>query len=121
MEGAAVKHGIQKIIAEFKEIAVQGNIQLDIGNTCVKPVKRLPHLFSEVDDIRVEARVMYGLGELLFTAFIAIMAGADTFVLIEQYCNSKLNQLRRFTPLDNGVPSHDTYRRVFSLLDPGSL
>ena len=116
-----MKHGIQKIIAEFKEIAVHGKIQLDIGNTCAKPVKRLLHLFSEVDDTRVEARVLYGLGELLFSAFIAIMAGADTFVLIEQYCEGKIKQLRRFTPLENGVPSHDTYRRVFSLLDPESL
>jgi len=94
-----MKHGIQKIIAEFKEIAAHGKIELDIDYTCVKPVKRLLHLFNEVDDVRVEARVVYLLGELLFIAFIAIMAGADTFVLIEQYCNNKINQLRKFTPL----------------------
>jgi len=116
-----MKTGIQKIIAQFKEIASGSNIKLDIENTPVKPVKRLLRLFNEIEDTRSEPRVTYPLGELLLIAFIAILSSADSFVLIETFCNRKIELLRKFTPLSNGVPSHDTFRRVFTLLDPECL
>jgi predicted transposase YbfD/YdcC len=115
------KSGIQKVIAEFKEIAAHMAFNLDLEYAPVKPVKRLLRLFNEIDDIRDEPRTIYPLGELLLIAFIAIMAGADSFVTIEEFCIMRLKLLRRFTPLDGGVPSHDTFRRVFMLLSPESL
>jgi len=116
-----MKIGIQKVIAEFSEIASRGDIKFDIENSPVKPVKRLLRLFNTVEDIRHEPKVTHPLGELLLCAFIAILAGSASFVLIEQYCVKKLKTLRKFTPLKHGVPSHDTFRRVFSLLSPESL
>ena len=116
-----MKNGIQKIIAEFKEIVSTADIKFNIDNTPVKPVKRLLKLFDQIEDVRRKVKVTYPLGELLLLAFIAIMANADSFVLIEQYCISKIALLRKFTPLKNGVPSHDTFRRVFTLLSPESL
>jgi len=114
-------YGIKKVIAEFREIATKGNIKFDLENTTTKPVKKLLKLFNGIADTRVVARTDYPLGELLLIAFIAILNSAETFVAISQFCNLKIKLLRQFTPLVNGVPSHDTFRRVFSLLDPKCL
>ena len=119
MEKAA--YGIKKVIAEFKEIAVKGNIKFDLENTTTKPVKKLLKLFNGIEDPRVEAKTDYPLGELLLIAFIAILNNAESFVAISQFCNLKIKLLRQFTPLENGVPAHDTFRRVFTLLDPKCL
>jgi predicted transposase YbfD/YdcC len=121
LEKTAKTYGIKKVIAEFKEIVTQGNIEFDLENVPTKPVRRLLKLFSEIEDTRVEARTEYPLGELLLIAFIAILNNADTFVTIAQFCMVKIKLLRKFTPLENGVPSHDTFRRVFTLLDPKCL
>lgn len=109
------------MILEFKEIVSNMSFEFDPGFIPVKPVKRLLRLFDSVEDTREEGKTTYPLGELLLTAFIAIMSGADSFVLIEQFCLKKVTLLRKFTPLANGVPSHDTYRRVFTLLKPECL
>jgi len=113
------KNGIMKVIAAFKEIA--SNLEFNIENTPVKPIKRLLRLFNGVEDMRVTARITYPLGELLLIAFLAILAGADTFVSIEVYCKPRAKLLRRFTKFNGLIPSHDTFRRVFSLLDPEAL
>jgi len=115
------KTGIVRVIASFKEIVSQGNIKFDIENTTIKPVKRLLNLFNTIEDMRVNARIVYQLGELLLAAFVAVMSGADSFVAIENFCNIKIDLLRKFTPLADGIPSHDTFRRIFSLLDPQCL
>jgi predicted transposase YbfD/YdcC len=47
-----------------------------------------------------------------------VIAGADDWVGIERYCNLKLEWLRGIVALPNGIPSHDTFRRVFALLEP---
>jgi predicted transposase YbfD/YdcC len=115
------KSSIQKVIAEFKEIAAHMDFQLDLESTPAKPIKRLLRLFSDINDDRDQPRTTYPLGEILLIAFIAIVAGADSFISIEDYCNTKLVLLKKFTPLKDGVPSHDTFRRVFMLLSPESL
>jgi len=54
-------------------------------------------------------------------AFIAIMAGAVTFVDIAEYCNVNKVWLSEYFGVKHGIPSHDTFRRVFSIIDPGYL
>ena len=46
------------------------------------------------------------------------MCGVDDWVELERFCRAKLKWFRTFLDLPNGVPSHDTFGRVFSLLDP---
>jgi predicted transposase YbfD/YdcC len=48
----------------------------------------------------------------------AVIAGADTWVDIEEFGHDKERWLRRFLELPGGIPSHDTFGRVFSLIDP---
>jgi DDE_Tnp_1-associated len=44
--------------------------------------------------------------------------GADNWVAMEQYGNSKQEWLKQFLELPNGIPSHDTLARVFARIDP---
>ena len=47
-----------------------------------------------------------------------MICGADNWVEIEEFGKAKEDWFRRFLKLPNGIPSHDTFGRVFSLLDP---
>jgi predicted transposase YbfD/YdcC len=57
------------------------------------------------------------LDELLLTAISAILSGADTWVSVALWGRAKLDWLRQFLPFANGIAAHDTFGRVFSLLD----
>lgn len=77
--------------------------------------KLLAH-FTVVPDPRAE-NVRHKLEDILVIAICAIICGADSFTEIEQYGHAKQLWLETFLDLPNGVPSHDTFRRVFMLLD----
>ena len=66
-------------------------------------------LFSTVSDPRQAGKVRYPLKEVLLVAFVAVMCGANTWVDMERFGDSKLRWLRRFAPFREGVPSHDTF------------
>jgi predicted transposase YbfD/YdcC len=57
------------------------------------------------------------LDEILLTAVCAVLSGADTWVAVALWGRAKLDWLRRFLPFENGAASHDTFGRVFALLD----
>jgi predicted transposase YbfD/YdcC len=74
-------------------------------------------VFGELTDPR-EFNSQYELTEILFVALAAVLCGAKSCTEMAQFGRSKLELLRQFIPLEGGVPSHDTYSRVFRLLDP---
>jgi predicted transposase YbfD/YdcC len=55
---------------------------------------------------------------MLMVALCAILSGADSWIGIELWGQTKLDGLRRYIPLEQGIPSHDTFRRVFAALNP---
>jgi predicted transposase YbfD/YdcC len=55
---------------------------------------------------------------LLVVAVSAVLSGADTFVEIEAWAKEKLEWLREYLKLEQGIPSHDTFGRVFAAIDP---
>jgi predicted transposase YbfD/YdcC len=59
----------------------------------------------------------YALSELLVVAIAAILSGADSWVGIATWGEAKIEWLRQYLTLANGVPSHDTFGRVFAMLD----
>jgi predicted transposase YbfD/YdcC len=72
-----------------------------------------------VEDPRRRKSTAHALVDILFTAICGAIAGCNTWVEIVAFATERLEWLRRFVPLANGVPSHDTFGRVFALLDSG--
>src|SRR5262245_20907463 len=77
--------------------------------------------FAEVSDPRVERTKLHLLLDILVIAICAVICGADTWVEIEAYGNAKAQWLRQFLALPHGIPSHDTFGRVFARLNPEEL
>jgi predicted transposase YbfD/YdcC len=73
--------------------------------------------FENLDDPRVERTKDYALLDIIVIAICAVICGADDWVDIAGWGNEKIEFLRQFMPLENGIPSHDTFGRVFSRLD----
>jgi predicted transposase YbfD/YdcC len=78
---------------------------------------RLADVFVSIRDPRQKGKVNHNLVELLVVAVNAVLVGADTFVEIELWAKEKLDWLRGYIPLVNGIPSHDTFGRLFGLID----
>jgi predicted transposase YbfD/YdcC len=81
------------------------------------PASILEH-FATLPDPRREHGKRHLLDEIVFMALCAVLCGADTWQEIADYSESKRDWLKTFLTLSEGVPSHDTFRRVFCLLDP---
>jgi predicted transposase YbfD/YdcC len=83
------------------------------------PGKRMSisEAFAEIPDPRVAGRSKHHLVEMLVLAACAMVCGVDDFVGIEAWGNERIDWLRRFLKLENGIPSHDTLGRLFGLLD----
>jgi DDE_Tnp_1-associated/Transposase DDE domain len=77
--------------------------------------------FAELADPRREQGRIHRLDEIVFIATCAVLCGADNWVQIADYARSKRDWLKTFLSLPGGVPSRDTFRRVFCLLDPLSF
>jgi predicted transposase YbfD/YdcC len=79
---------------------------------------RIHAAFAGLPDPRIERTKRHQLADVLTIALCAVLSGADSWVEVEQYGNAKLAWLRAFLDLPNGIPSHDTFGRVFAALDP---
>ena len=74
--------------------------------------------FETVEDPRCEWKVEHRLLDILVIAVCAVIACAESWCDIALYGRSKRAWLQTFLELPNGIPSHDTFRRVFMLIDP---
>ena len=77
--------------------------------------------FSALDDPRQSWKVCYPLEAVLLIVLCASMAGAEGFVQIERWGNSRLDFLRCFLPFAKGVPSHDPLNDVINALPAESF
>lgn len=75
-------------------------------------------IFASVTDPRHPSKVQHPLPDLLTVAVCGVLVGADTFEEIELWAKEKLPWLRQYLSLPNGIPSHDTFARLFGLMDP---
>jgi predicted transposase YbfD/YdcC len=73
--------------------------------------------FSEVDDPRAGNR-RHDLLEVMFVALAAVLCGAEDCTDMSAFACAKLDFLRQVVKLEHGPPSHDTFSRVFRLLEP---
>ena len=74
--------------------------------------------FQELDDPRVSPATRHQLLDIVAIALCAVICGADTWVEVEAFGRAKEPWLRTFLALPHGIPSHDTFGRVFAALDP---
>lgn len=77
--------------------------------------------FKSLADPRTAYLVEHPLLDILALTICAVICGAETWEEIEAYGHSKLDWLKTFLGLPNGIPSHDTISRVFALLEPSQL
>jgi len=74
--------------------------------------------FAALPDPRREHGRVHELDEIVFMAICAVLCGANSWQQIADYAEAKHDWLKTFLTLREGIPSHDTFRRVFCLLDP---
>jgi predicted transposase YbfD/YdcC len=74
-------------------------------------------LFAEVSDPRWR-NVRHELGEVLFIALAAVLCGAENCSDMADFASAQLPLLRQILKLEHGAPSHDTFSRIFRLIDP---
>ncbi|NER40130.1 MAG: ISAs1 family transposase [Oscillatoria sp. SIO1A7] len=77
--------------------------------------------FEALDDPRVKREPQHKLIDIVTIAVLAILCGADSMVAFETYGKRKKAWLETFLALPHGIPSHDTFSRVLSLIDPQQL
>jgi predicted transposase YbfD/YdcC len=80
-------------------------------------VSGLRTCFAELHDPRVQGRCDHQLLDILAIALLASLCGADDWTEIETFGRAREDWLRTFLELPNGIPSDDTFARVFGLLD----
>ena len=76
------------------------------------------HYFSSVPDPRIIRKTRHKLIEIIAIALCGAIAWADEWVEIADFGKAKEQWFKTFLELPGGIPSHDTFGRVFSLLDP---
>ena len=78
----------------------------------------IEHCFQGVRDPRHERTRVHKLLDILAIAICAVICGADGWGDVEEFGNAKVEWFNTFLELPGGIPSHDTFNRVFARLDP---
>jgi predicted transposase YbfD/YdcC len=78
----------------------------------------LQSIFESIEDPRVERTKRHLLVDIILIAILGVLCGAEGWVDIETFGKTKEVWLKTFLELPNGIPSHDTFGRVFARLDP---
>ena len=88
----------------------------DAGNeTRIRILKKILKLFGDVPDCRVQGRTVYPLGEVILMLFLATLAGSESCLSTQDFWMSNAKLYRRLFGKET-IPSHDTFRRVLSII-----
>lgn len=77
--------------------------------------------FKSLPDPRLDRKKLHRLDTIIFITIVAVICGAEDWEDIEEYGDANKDWLNIVLDLPNGIPSHDTFNRVFSLLDAEAL
>ncbi len=83
-----------------------------------KPSLSIVEHFSILRDPRLDRKKLHSLEDIMVLAICGALSGADDWVGIEAFGKEKYDWFKGFLKLPYGIPSHDTFGRVFSLLSP---
>jgi|SRR5882672_540541 len=81
----------------------------------------IEHFISLPDPRTKEHKKEHKLIDIIFITIAAVICGAEDWNDIESYGDEKEDWLKTILELPSGIPSHDTFNRVFSLIDPAEL
>lgn len=87
----------------------------------VEAPRGLLRAFAELKDPRVNRTKRHSLTDILAIAICAIICGANGWTQVAKFGRCKLKWFRTFLELPNGIPSHDTFGRVFAALAPAAF
>lgn len=82
-----------------------------------EPLSSIREHFSKLNDPRIDRKKLYQLLDIIVIAICAVICGAETWVDIENFGKARIDWFRKFLELPHGIPSHDTFGRVFALLN----
>lgn len=82
---------------------------------------RLVLRLGQISDPRMERTKLHALQDILVIAVLATICAAESYPEIAEFGEDKEEWLKTFLELANGIPSHDTFRRVLQLLKPAEL
>ena len=74
--------------------------------------------FASLKDPRIQLKTRHKLIDIIIITICAVICGADDWTEVVDYAKAKKDWLKKFLALPHGIPSHDTFGRVFSLLRP---
>lgn len=77
--------------------------------------------FDDLEDPRIHRTRAHRLSDIIMIAIVAVLGDAEHWTEVALFGRSKEAEFRRFLALPNGIPSHDTFNRVFNRLDPEQL
>ena len=72
--------------------------------------------FAPLEDPRILLKTAHKLIDIIIIAICAVICGADTWAQIEEFGKTRVEWFESFLELPNGIPSHDTFGRIFSLI-----
>jgi predicted transposase YbfD/YdcC len=81
-------------------------------------LRDMESLFAQVEDPRMERTRLHRLQDIIILAICGVLCGAKGWVEIEEFGKAKEAFFTELLKLPNGIPSHDTFGRVFALIDP---
>jgi predicted transposase YbfD/YdcC len=81
-------------------------------------IEKITQHFTKIKDPRIDRTKRHSLMDILVIAILAIICGADGWTDVELFAQTKKAWLHTFLALPNGIPSHDTFGRVFAAIDP---
>jgi predicted transposase YbfD/YdcC len=87
----------------------------------LRPKTTIEEHFSAIEDPRLDRTKKHQLIDIITITLCAVIGGAETWSDIELFGNCKYDWFKSFLLLPNGIPSHDTFNRVFARLNPKQL
>jgi predicted transposase YbfD/YdcC len=94
---------------------------LEISKDVLSNPLTLFRQFEIIEDPRIDRHKRYPLINILVFVFVAILSDQQSWYQIFAFAKANLEWFKQFIDVSSGVPSHDTFRRVFSLLNPHHL
>jgi hypothetical protein len=80
-----------------------------------QPFASLEACFGDLPDPRVQGRCEYNLIDIVLVAVCGVLCGAESWSEVEEFGETKADWLAQSLQLPGGIPSHDTFSRVFRL------